>query len=99
VERYKDLSEIRKRKVLFIAGSNANYTDVKSTFKSILKAIDQEYLSMQEIELWFRRAGPNWKDGFKLLEERLTQLNIRYRIFGPETPLTEIVNMALPVKE
>jgi len=50
------------KKVLFIGGGNANFTCVKKTFVSILKAIEQFSTNsnlFQETEVWIRRAGPN----------------------------------------
>lgn len=96
--KFDDTFKINK-KILFIGGGNANFTCVKKTFVSILKAIEKfskDTDLFQNTEVWIRRAGPNYREAFKIASNKLNELNIRYRLFGPELPITEIVRMALP---
>lgn len=84
-------------KVLLIGGGIANFTNVASTFKGIIRAI-KEYHSLiidHKITIYVRRAGPNYQEGLKLMKETGDGLNIPIFVYGPETHMTAIVSMAL----
>lgn len=88
-------------KTLFIGGGIANFTDVKKTFAGILKAIEEkkEVFQNNKVDIWIRRGGPNYEAGFKHLKEVFDRLGFIYHLYGPETPITEIVIQALPQKK
>lgn len=96
----KKTSDLNK-KTLFIGGGIANFTDVKKTFAGILKAIEEkkEVFQNNKVDIWIRRGGPNYESAFKHLREVFNRLGFTYHLFGPETPITEIVIKALPFKE
>lgn len=86
-----------KGKVLFIGGGIANFTNVASTFKGVIKAL-REYakaLIEHNTQIWVRRAGPNYQEGLKNLKAATQELGLNARIFGPEMHVSGIVPLAL----
>ncbi|XP_033335851.1 ATP-citrate synthase [Megalopta genalis] len=87
-------------KVLIIGGGIANFTNVAATFKGIVKAL-QEYqpkLVDHNIQIFVRRAGPNYQEGLRIIREVGRRLGIPVYVFGPETHMTAICAMALGKK-
>lgn len=84
-------------KILFIGGGIANFTNVATTFKGISNAISDYHrmLKAHNVRIYVRRAGPNYQEGLKLMRSLGETLNLNISVFGPETPMTEIVPMAL----
>ncbi|KAK3955514.1 ATP citrate lyase [Pseudoneurospora amorphoporcata] len=86
-----------KGKVLFIGGGIANFTNVASTFKGVIKAL-REYakaLIEHNTQIWVRRAGPNYQEGLKNLKAATQELGLNAKIFGPEMHVSGIVPLAL----
>lgn len=84
-------------KVLFIGGGIANFTNVASTFKGVIKAM-REYakaLNEHNVKIWVRRAGPNYQEGLKNLKAATMELGLDAKIFGPEMHVSGIVPLAL----
>jgi ATP citrate (pro-S)-lyase len=54
-------------KVLFIGGGIANFTNVASTFKGVIRALREvaPLLIEHKVQIWVRRAGPNYQEGLK----------------------------------
>jgi len=54
-------------KVLFIGGGIANFTNVASTFKGVIRALREvaPLLVEHKVQIWVRRAGPNYQEGLK----------------------------------
>jgi ATP citrate (pro-S)-lyase len=52
-------------KYLFIGGGIANFTNVASTFKGIIRAMKeyQQLLQAHKVKVYVRRAGPNYQEG------------------------------------
>jgi ATP citrate (pro-S)-lyase len=57
----------KEGKVLFIGGGIANFTNVASTFKGVIKALREvaPLLVEHKVQIWVRRAGPNYQEGLK----------------------------------
>lgn len=90
----------KEGKVLIIGGGIANFTNVAATFKGIVKAL-QEYqpkLVDHNIQIFVRRAGPNYQEGLRIIREVGRRLGIPVHVFGPETHMTAICAMALGKK-
>jgi len=96
-------------KVLFIGGGIANFTNVASTFKGVIKAL-REYattLIEHKVKIWVRRAGPNWQEGLKNIKAVGQELKLDMHVYGPDMHVSGIVPLALvpgrleanPVKE
>ncbi|KAI1389030.1 uncharacterized protein F4822DRAFT_266938 [Hypoxylon trugodes] len=86
-----------KGKVLFIGGGIANFTNVASTFKGVIRAL-REYakqLNEHNVQIWVRRAGPNYQEGLKNMKAATQELGLNAKIFGPEIHVSGIVPLAL----
>jgi ATP-citrate lyase beta-subunit len=85
------------RKVLFIGGAVANFTDIAKTFAGVMKAIDEvkDELRAQHVKVFVRRGGPNQEVGLAKLEALLTKADLLGAVHDPTTPLTVAVNEAL----
>lgn len=84
-------------KILFIGGGIANFTNVATTFKGIIRAL-QEYrhrLIQYGVSIFVRRGGPNYQEGLRMMRELGDNLGVPIHVFGPETHITAIVPMAL----
>lgn len=86
-----------KGKVLFIGGGIANFTNVASTFKGVIKALREYATTLNEhhVQIWVRRAGPNYQEGLKNMKAATMELGINAKIFGPEMHVSGIVPLAL----
>lgn len=84
-------------KFLLIGGGIANFTDVAATFKGIIRALEAyaPVLLEHKVQVWVRRAGPNWQEGLRLMRDALVRLGFPPHVFGPETHMTSIIPMAL----
>ncbi|KAF2964796.1 hypothetical protein GQX73_g8767 [Xylaria multiplex] len=86
-----------KGKVLFIGGGIANFTNVASTFKGVIRAL-REYakqLNEHNTQIWVRRAGPNWQEGLKNMKAATQELGLNAHVFGPDMHVSGIVPLAL----
>jgi succinyl-CoA synthetase beta subunit len=86
-----------KGKVLLIGGGIANFTDVASTFKGIIKAIKEyrEKLQENKVKIYVRRGGPNYQEGLSQMRALAEKLGVPIEVYGPETHMTKIVSIAL----
>jgi ATP-citrate lyase beta-subunit len=86
-----------KEKVLIIGGAIANFTDVAKTFEGIIQAMQkyQDKLKEHKTKIYVRRGGPNYKKGLKNIEQAAKNLGLYIEVYGPETPITDIVKRAL----
>ncbi|KJZ80244.1 Putative ATP-citrate synthase subunit 2 [Hirsutella minnesotensis 3608] len=86
-----------KGKVLFIGGGIANFTNVASTFKGVIRALRDFATQLNEhnVQIWVRRAGPNYQEGLKNLKAATQELGLNAKIFGPDMHVSGIVPLAL----
>lgn len=86
-----------KEKALIIAGGVANFTDVRITFKGIIRALSEvsEDLKKQGVRVFVRRGGPHQKEGLLMMEKFLQAEKIAGEVHGPEIVLTEIITKAI----
>lgn len=86
-------------KILIIGGGIANFTNVASTFKGIIRALKQYQTNLQthKVRIFVRRGGPNYQEGLKNMRLLGETLGVEIQVFGPETHITEIVPLALGV--
>jgi len=84
-------------KILIIGGGIANFTDVAKTFKGIIRALKEykEKLRENNVKIYVRRGGPNYKEGLKLMKELGEELGVPIEVYGPELPMTRVVTLAL----
>jgi len=86
-----------KGKFLLIGGGIANFTDVASTFKGIIRALKEYQKQLQEnkVKIYVRRGGPNYQEGLAQMRALGEKLGVPIEVYGPETHMTKIVSMAL----
>ena len=95
ITREKDPSA--RPKYLLIGGGIANFTDVAKTFTGIVKALRQykQKLVDTDVRIFVRRAGPNYEQGLRLMQQLGQELGVPIDVHGPELHMTRIVNLAL----
>ncbi|KAI9318054.1 citrate synthase-like protein [Dichotomocladium elegans] len=86
-----------KGKILFIGGGIANFTNVATTFKGIIRALTdfKRALITHKVRIFIRRGGPNYQEGLRAMRQLGETLGVEIQVFGPETHITEIVPLAL----
>ena len=84
-------------KVLFIGGGIANFTNVASTFKGVIRALREvaPQLNEHKVQIWVRRAGPNYQEGLKNIKSVGLELQLNMHVYGPEMHVSGIVPLAL----
>lgn len=84
-------------KVLFIGGGIANFTNVASTFKGVIRALREfaPQLNEHRVQIWVRRAGPNYQEGLKNIKSVGQELKLDMHVYGPEMHVSGIVPLAL----
>ncbi|KAI5284079.1 glutathione synthetase ATP-binding domain-like protein [Ascosphaera aggregata] len=86
-----------KGKVLFIGGGIANFTNVATTFKGVIRALREVSAAFieHEVSIWVRRAGPNYQEGLRNIKAVGEELGLDMHVFGPEMHVSGIVPCAL----
>ncbi|ODQ66354.1 glutathione synthetase ATP-binding domain-like protein [Nadsonia fulvescens var. elongata DSM 6958] len=84
-------------KILFIGGGIANFTQVGSTFKGIIRAFRayQDKLHSHKVRIFVRRGGPNWQEGLRLIVNAGKELDLNLEAYGPDMHVSGIVPLAL----
>jgi len=87
-------------KFLLVGGGIANFTDVAKTFTGITMALRdyKKKLKDTNVKIYVRRGGPNYQEGLRIMRELGKELGVPIDVYGPETHMTRIVNMALEGK-
>ena len=87
-------------KFLLIGGGIANFTDVAKTFTGITMALRdyKKKLKDTNVKIYVRRGGPNYQEGLRIMRDLGKELGIPIDVYGPETHMTRIVDMALEGK-
>jgi len=85
------------RKVLFIGGAVANFTDIAKTFAGVIQAIEEVagQLKEQGVKVFVRRGGPNQEAGLASLAAVLEKDGLLGAVHNPDTTLTSAVSEAL----
>ena len=85
------------KKVLLIGGGVANFTNIGTTFKGVIKALDEkkEDLQKQNVKVFVRRGGPNQKEGLAMMEKFLKENDLYGMVTDQRTTLPEIVQAAI----
>lgn len=84
-------------KVLIIGGGVANFTDVRTTFKGVVAALEahQDELKEQGVKVYVRRGGPHEKEGLAAMRSYLEGTGLLGHVAGPELLLSDIVGLAV----
>jgi len=85
------------QKVLIIGGGVANFTDIRITFKGVIKALEEskEKLQEQKIKVFVRRGGPHQKEGLQMMEEFLKKNSLFGLVSDQTTSLPKIIKKAV----
>lgn len=70
---------------------------VATTFKGVIRAL-REFapgLIEQKVQIWIRRAGPNYQEGLKNIKAVGQELKLNMKVYGPEMHVSGIVPIAL----
>lgn len=91
------LASTAKKKVIFIGGAVANFTDIANTFAGIIRAIDEHasQLKQQNVKIYVRRGGPRQEIGLKKMYETLEIHELLGGVYDPSTSITEALGAAL----
>ncbi|MBI4993014.1 MAG: hypothetical protein HZC26_02670 [Candidatus Magasanikbacteria bacterium] len=84
------------KKNIIIGGGVANFTDVRITFRGIIRALDEDkdMLNKLGVKIFVRRGGPGQTEGLKMMKKFLEKNNLCGAVHGSELPLQEIVKLA-----
>ena len=86
-------------KNIIVGGAIANFTDVKKTFGGIINGFRKAKSEgkLKGVKIWVRRGGPREKEGLDAMRA-LKDEGFDINVFDRNTPLTDIVDMALQGK-
>src|SRR5947209_1343290 len=72
-------------------------TNVASTFKGVIRALREfaPQLIEHNVQIWVRRAGPNYQEGLKNIKAAGDELKLQMKVYGPEMGVAEVVPVAL----
>jgi succinyl-CoA synthetase beta subunit len=85
------------KKVLFIGGAVANFTDIATTFSGVIAALRERAGELQrhDVKIYVRRGGPRQETGLENMRRALESMGVMGGVYGPETPLTDALGAAL----
>jgi succinyl-CoA synthetase beta subunit len=91
------LSSNASKKVLFVGGAVANFTDIATTFSGIIKAfyLYATKLEKSNLKVFVRRGGPHQESGLANITSCLTSLHIYGGVYDPTTTITKAVENTL----
>jgi ATP-citrate lyase beta-subunit len=91
------ISSNAKKKILFIGGAVANFTDIANTFTGIIKALERaaKQLKHQSLKVFVRRGGPRQEIGLAMMEDALQKYGILGAVNDGKISLSEAVGEAL----
>lgn len=86
-----------QKKVLIIGGGVANFTDINTTFKGVIRALDEvkEDLDKQHLKVFVRRGGPNQEAGLTAMKTFLHQTGILGGVWDQSLILSEVITKAI----
>lgn len=84
--------------VFYVGGAIANFTQVDTTLRGIARAVRAHADALRDkcAAVYVRRGGPGYKQGLRYIEDACVDSGVRCAVFGPEVPLTHIVDITLP---
>lgn len=85
------------KKVLFIGGAVANFTNIAKTFAGIIRAINDlsDQLQQQQVKVVVRRGGPHQEQGLREIRATLEQYDLLGEVYDHRTQLGSAVRRAL----
>lgn len=91
------LSSRAKKKVLFIGGAVANFTDIANTFAGVIRALDDGAVKLraQKVRVYVRRGGPRQEIGLARIREALDKHGLLGDVYDPSTPIHDAIKTAI----
>ncbi|MGK2896799.1 MAG: ATP citrate lyase citrate-binding domain-containing protein [Candidatus Saccharimonadales bacterium] len=91
------LASNAKKKVLFIGGAVANFTDIANTFAGIIRAVDEhaDNLRAQQLKVFVRRGGPRQEIGLRRIRDALEKYEILGDVYDPNTSIHDAVRAVI----
>ena len=82
---------------LLIQPSAQSTIQVASTFKGVIRALREfsSKLNEHKVQIWIRRAGPNYQEGLKNIKAVGAELKLDMHTYGPDMHVSGIVPLAL----
>ncbi len=86
-----------KKKVLFIGGAVANFTDIANTFAGVIRALDDvsAELRKQKVKIYVRRGGPRQEIGLARMHRVLEKYELLGGVYDPSTSIHSAVDSAI----
>lgn len=86
-----------KKKVLFIGGAVANFTDIATTFAGVIHALDDNAtkLRVQGVRVYVRRGGPRQEIGLARMRRVLEKYELLGGVYDPSTSIHSAVESAI----
>ena len=90
------ICQLKGIKRIIVGGAIANFTNVKKTFAGIISGFRKAKAAgrLKDVEIWVRRGGPFEKEGLAAMKA-LESEGFLIHVFDRNTPLTDIVDMAI----
>lgn len=91
------LKSTSKKKVIFLGGAVANFTDIAKTFAGVIRAFDEfsTELSKQRVKVVVRRGGPHQEQGLENMRRMLEKYNLLGDVYDQHTTIGEAVSTML----
>lgn len=85
------------RKVLFIGGAVANFTNIEKTFDGIIRVIDEyaDQLREQNVKVFVRRGGPHQEAGLANMRRTLEKYDLLGDVYDQTTAIGDAISTAL----
>lgn len=79
------------KKVLFIGGAVANFTDIATTFSGVIAALEKHAAELQRhnVKVYVRRGGPRQEIGLENMRRALEKMGIFGGVYSPATTITD----------
>lgn len=86
-----------RKKVLFIGGAVANFTDIANTFAGVIRALDDyaPELRTQGVRIYVRRGGPRQEIGLARIRQVLEKYELLGAVYDPSTSIHAAVKAAI----
>jgi succinyl-CoA synthetase beta subunit len=91
------LKSPKRKKILIIGGGVANFTDVRTTFRGVIQALEEasDRLRKDNVRIFVRRGGPSQEEGLKMMGDFLEKEKLFGAVHGPNIVLTDVVGEAV----
>lgn len=85
------------KKVMFVGGAVANFTDIANTFAGVIRAIEEraKELATQEVKFFVRRGGPRQEIGLAKIRTALERHGLLGGVYDPSVSITDALGSAL----